>query len=82
MVFTVEEILEKSRQHAIGVEFDDALKATSKKLWKLFFFKLVSFSFDRVWEVPLLSHLHLGSLYGECIFRNDGSELCFASCGM
>jgi hypothetical protein len=29
MVFTVEEILEKSRQQAIGVTFDEALKETS-----------------------------------------------------
>jgi hypothetical protein len=31
MVYTLEEILEKSRQQAIGVSFEDALKETS---WK------------------------------------------------
>jgi hypothetical protein len=79
MVFTIEEILEKSRRDANGVTFEEALKHTSELKLSLKSSDSLFCLRHRIRKIPLLAHLHLRRLHGERFFRDNGDKLCFAS---
>lgn len=76
MVFTIEEIMEKSRQDASGVSFEEALKKTRESNQIENFQGQTNFLVShRFRQVPLLPHLHIWRVHGERIFRDDGHQL-------